>query len=173
MEFTATTTSRLARKHVYVTQEQSDGISKRSGSGNVSTYLRDIEECYSMTLACAKVMLADLLEDAGASEAERALIISRIYDALVPGNASLHDFGNMMRDCPSCSYTYAKTLHMVLSAMGHPSGGSEEGWQEAVMMMSSGMLPLLMMLAWDAKNGISVGTAQTHQYTTSPEITHV
>ena len=169
MEFTATTTSKLARKHVYVTPEQSAGISERSGSGNVSTYLRNQEECYSMTLACAKLVLADVLKGAGASEAERALIISRIYDAVAPSDGDLYEHTSSMRDCPSCLYTEAEKLSEILYGMDHPTGGSREGWVEAISVMCSAMFPMIMMLACDAKAGISVGTANTHQYTTTQE----
>lgn len=171
MEFTATSTSKLARKHVYVTPEQSAGISERSGSGNVSTYLRNQEECYSMALSCAKIVLADVLKGAGANEAERALIISRIYDAVSPTDGDLYEYTRSMRDCPSRLYIEAENLSEILYCMDHPTDGSREGWVEAISIMCSAMFPVIMMLACDAKAGISVGTANTHKYTTTPEAT--
>ena len=169
MNFTATSTSKLARKHVYVTAEQSVGIAERSGSGNVSTYLRNQEECYSMTLACAKLVLADVLQGAGASEAERSLIISRIYDAVAPSDGDLYEYTSMMRDYPPSLYVKAEKLSEILYGMDHPVGGSRDGWVEAISIMCSAMFPMIMMLACDAKAGISVGTANTHQYTTTSE----
>lgn len=167
MDFTATSTSKLARKHVYVTREQSDGISKRAASGNVSTYLRNMDLCYTATLEASKIMLAQVLSDAGLSRAECSMTAARLLDAV---GTEAGDLVGLVRDIqaePSATLTtMASTVRQFLWRIGPPAGGSNAAWEEVVFMMSNAMLPAIIMLAADATAGITVGTKDTHTYTT-------
>lgn len=167
MDFTATSTSKLARKHVYVTKEQSDGISKRAASGNVSTYLRNIDLCYTATLEASKTMIAQVLSDAGLSRAECSMTASMLFDAV---RLEVEDLSGLVRGIqaePSATLTpIASTVRQSLWKTGPPAGSSNAAWEEVVFMMSNAMLPSIIMLAADAAAGITTGTKDTHTYKT-------